>query len=210
MMGFQLSLVLLAFAVSLDNFSTGFTYGLRKMQIPLKSIVIIGLCSGISLFVAMIFGHFLHGFLHPKVANRFGGVILILIGAWVIFQFFRPEREEEQREKTVFNLEIRSLGVVIQILRKPTSADFDHSGTINGIEAFMLGVALSLDAFGAGIGAAMMGYSPYILSLLVALMSLLFVSSGMKLGKAFSYLNWLQKVTFLPGVLLILIGIMKF
>ena len=35
------SFLLLAFAVSLDSFSVGFTYGLRKLKIPFKAILII-------------------------------------------------------------------------------------------------------------------------------------------------------------------------
>lgn len=211
LMGYQLSLLMLAFAVSLDNFSAGFTYGLRKMKIPIKSVIIIGICSGFSLFIACLFGNILQSFLEPTFANRFGGVILILIGIWVLYQFFRQEKEEnDTSEKVVLNLEIRSLGVVINILKKPTSADFDNSGTINGIEAFMLGVALSLDAFGAGIGASMLGYAPIHLSISVAVMSILFVAVGLKLGKMFSHLNWMQKISFLPGILLILIGLFKF
>ncbi|MGE6259319.1 sporulation membrane protein YtaF [Heyndrickxia sporothermodurans] len=210
-MGFQLSLLMLAFAVSLDNFSAGFTYGLRKMKISVKSVMIIAIFSGFSLYVACIFGRILQSFLQPEMANRLGGIILILIGAWVLYQFFRPEKEANiNNEKVVLNLEIRSLGVVINILKKPTSADFDNSGTINGIEAFMLGLALSLDAFGAGIGAAMLGYSPINLSLSVSIMSFLFVTGGLKLGKMFSHLNWMQKISFLPGILLILIGVLKF
>ena len=50
-------------------------------------------------------------------------------------------------------------------------ADFDKSGTITGVEAFMLGLALSLDSFGAGIGAAMLGFSPLYLSLAVSILS---------------------------------------
>lgn len=40
------SLLLLAFALSLDGFGVGITYGLRKMKIPLLSVLIISLCSG--------------------------------------------------------------------------------------------------------------------------------------------------------------------
>ncbi|RLQ97974.1 sporulation membrane protein YtaF [Falsibacillus albus] len=207
-MEFSLSLLLLALAVSLDNFSTGLTYGLRKMHIPLKSIIIIACCSAASLLLAMLMGNIVGKFLSPNVANYAGGIILIFLGGWVLFQFFRPEKQQEN-EKTIINFEIRSLGVVIQILKKPTSADFDKSGTITGVEALMLGVALSLDAFGAGFGAAMLGYSPLILSVTVALMSMLFVTSGMKIGSIFSHVSWVQRMSFLPGLLLILIGILK-
>ena len=109
----------------------------------------------------------------------------------------------------IINLEIKSLGLVIHILKKPMSADFDKSGTITGVEAIMLGLALSLDAFGAGIGAVMLGFSPGYLALAVALLSSLLVFLGIKLGSYLSQITWLQRFSFLPGILLIIIGVWK-
>lgn len=209
-MGFSLSLLLLAIAISLDSFSTGVAYGLRKMRIPYKSLLIIALCTAISLLIAMFAGSIIVQVLSPTAANRIGGIILIMIGAWVIFQFFRTEKgPHEQVEKLVVNWEIKSLGIVIHILKKPTRADFDLSGTITGIEALLLGAALSLDAFGAGIGAAMLGYSPWMLAGSAALMSAIFLKTGLQIGNIFSKTNWIQHFAFMPGVLLILIGILK-
>ena len=211
---FQLfSLLLLAFALSLDSFSVGFTYGLRKMVLPLKSVLIIATCSAISLMIAMSIGHGLEKILSPSITASLGGFILIALGAWVLYQFFRPEKEKDsdllEHEKLIVNFEIRSLGIAINILKKPMSADFDRSGTITGIEALMLGFALSIDAFAAGIGAVMLGFSPIYLAVSVAIMSSLFVLLGIKSGAFFHRFNWIQKFTFLPGVLLIIIGIWK-
>src|SRR5699024_11112507 len=136
------SLIILAFALSLDSFSAGLAYGLRAIRVPLKSVCIIGLCSARSLSIAMLFGQLLDSFLSPVAANRFAGTILILIGTLALYQVFRPERPLTD-EKVLFKLEIRSVGVVINILKKPQQADFDQSGTITGLEAFVLGIALS-------------------------------------------------------------------
>lgn len=205
------SLLLLAFAVSLDSFSVGFTYGLRKVKIPLKSIITIAICSAGVLIVAMTIGEVLGEVLPEAIAGKLGGFILILLGAWILYQFFRPEQTESPKddEKTLINLEIQSLGIVINILKKPMSADFDRSGTITGIEAIMLGMALSLDAFGAGIGAAMLGFSPFALAIAAAIMSSTFVFAGMKAGIFLSGYSWVQKISFLPGLLLIIVGIFK-
>ncbi|KMJ57004.1 membrane protein [Bacillus sp. LL01] len=208
-----ISLILLAFAVSLDSFSVGLTYGLRKMHMPLRSISIIACCSAVSLLLAMLVGTILMNFLSPAFAETIGGSILILLGIWVLYQFFRASTADDTTsfvdERILFNLEIKSLGVVINILRKPTEADFDRSGSITGLEAFFLGIALSLDAFGAGIGAALLGYSPGLMAVSVAVMSSLFVITGIKLGRVFSTVSWINKFSFLPGVLLIVIGIIK-
>jgi putative sporulation protein YtaF len=209
---FQLfSLLILAFALSLDSFSVGFTYGLRKMVLPLKSMLIIASCSAVSMMLSVSIGHGLERVLSPKVTAALGGVILIALGAGVLYQFFRPEKEKElqEHEKTIVNFEIKSLGIAINILKKPMSADFDNSGAITGIEALMLGFALSLDSFGAGIGAAMLGFSPYYLALAVAVMSSLFVFLGIKSGSLLHRFEWVQRFTFLPGILLIIIGIWK-
>ena len=207
-----LQIVFLAFAVSIDGFGVGMTFGMRKMKIPLKSIVVISICSAMSLGVAMLIGDFISQMISSGAAEKTGGIILILLGAWMVYQFFKPDKEpEEERyhEKIIFNFEIKSLGVVINILQKPMHADFDKSGTITGVEALVLGFALSLDAFGAGIGAAMIGISPLILAAAIAVMSLVFISSGLQCGKWLSNSRLVQQLTFLPGVLLIFIGIWK-
>jgi putative sporulation protein YtaF len=206
------SLLALAFAVSLDSYSVGFTYGMRKMSLPFKSIIIIACCSAITLLVAMGFGSIIVQFVSPSIAEKLGGLILIGIGAWVLYQVFRPEKQSDKSnstKETIINFEIRSLGIVIKILRKPTAADIDRSGTITGIEAVLLGVALSLDAFAAGIGAVLIGYSPWIMAISVAVMSCVFVTLGLRSGHLFAHYKWVEKFSFLPGLLLIILGIWK-
>ncbi|WP_440602464.1 sporulation membrane protein YtaF [Bacillus sp. GB_SG_008] len=204
------SLILLAFTLSLDSCSVGLTYGLRNVRIPLKSIIVIGICSAVVMILSMGIGHMIAQVFSPVLATRIGGLVLVAIGAWVLYQFFQSDKKEEApQEEKVWNLEIASLGLVIQILRKPTVADFDKSGTISGMEALLLGMALSLDSFGAGIGASLLGYSPFTMAGLVAVMSSLFLFIGMKAGTILSNMRWLQKLTFLPGILLIIIGIWK-
>ncbi|WP_078414004.1 sporulation membrane protein YtaF [Priestia abyssalis] len=206
-----LSLFLLAFAVSLDSFSVGLTYGLRNMFIPLKSIVIISLCSAASLICSMMLGKGIARFFSPEFTEKLGGFILVFLGAWVLYQFFRSDEavSAQKEEKMLWKLEIKSFGVVIHILKKPTAADFDQSGSITGIEALMLGLALSLDAFGAGIGAALLGYSPLYLAVIVVLMSSSFLLMGIRCGKALSRLKWMKAFSFIPGVVLIMIGIWR-
>ncbi|OLO27849.1 sporulation membrane protein YtaF [Alkalihalophilus pseudofirmus] len=212
------SLLLLALAVSLDSFGVGLTYGLRKMKLPFKSLLFIAFCSAASILIAMTFGNLIQRYLSPQFAESLGGIILIFIGAWALYQVFRParhgtdedERNQEQKkidDKVLINLEIKMFGLVIRILRKPMEADIDRSGTITGREAILLGVALSLDAFGAGIGAALIGFSPWLMALTVAVMSASFVTFGMKSGYRYSDTYFMKKFSFIPGLLLIILGV---
>ncbi|CAH1204611.1 putative sporulation protein YtaF [Paenibacillus auburnensis] len=226
------SLLLLAFALSLDGFGVGITYGLRKMKIPLLSILIISLCSGIVICVSMQVGVLLAKVVSPDAASMIGAVILVLMGCWSLVQMLmQKEREHSPQgaeaqpvplneesvnpagdwshKSAVFSLELRHLGVVIQILRTPSSADMDDSGSISSMEALILGIALSLDAFGAGLGAALLGFSPVPTSLMIALFSGTFLLLGMKTGLKLSGSFWMKHAAALPALLLIAMGIMK-
>lgn len=200
---------LLAFAVSLDSFMVGFTYGLRKMKLPLLSITIIGFVSFIVFFMSMMIGDFIASFMSPSIAEMFGGIILIIIGLWIIYQFFKTDNSSNHNDPIMLNFEIKTLGIVIQILRKPMTADMDRSGTISGLEAFFLGLALSVDSLGAGVGAAMLDFTPVFAAVAIGCTTSIFLAGGLKSGLLFSYWQWLQRLTFLPGIILILIGIFK-
>jgi putative Mn2+ efflux pump MntP len=250
-----ISLLALALALSLDGFGVGITYGLRRTKIPLLSIVVISICSGLVIALSMQVGVLLSHVVSPDAASIVGAVILIGIGAWSLLQLIRKRGKEQLEtdngmregagagtirsgaqssqealskgrnqvlaleleqsasggslERMVFTLELRKLGVVIQILRSPSKADMDNSGSISVQEAMWLGIALSLDAFGAGLGAALLGFPTLWTALVIALFSGAFLSLGMRVGLRFAALSWMRRLSVLPALLLMIMGIMK-
>ncbi|MRG87669.1 sporulation membrane protein YtaF [Salinibacillus xinjiangensis] len=208
-----LTLFLLSFAVSLDSFTAGFTFGLRKITIPIKSLISIGCVTAIVFLVAMLIGERLAAIFSPHIADLIGGVLFIGIGLWVVYQFVRDHRKNSETASDtnafIFKWEIKSLGIVIQILKNPNRADMDSSGDIKGIEAIILGTALSLDAFGAGIGAAIFGFTPILTAAFTATMSSLFLFIGTKSGYFLSRWKWIDKIAFVPGLILIMLGVLK-
>ncbi|MDT3425199.1 putative Mn2+ efflux pump MntP [Paenibacillus forsythiae] len=233
------SLLLLAFALSLDGFGVGITYGLRKLKIPLPSILIISLCSGVVMCVSMQVGVLLAQVVSPHSASLVGAVIILIMGCWSLVQLVMQKDEEKTEEESggvpgdgqndspaslagvdgasgeepeksaVFSLELRRLGIVIQILRTPSSADMDKSGSISPVEALVLGTALSLDAFGTGLGAALLGFNPLWTSLVIALFSGSILLLGLHTGLRFAGTSWMKHASVLPALLLIAIGILK-
>jgi putative sporulation protein YtaF len=221
----MISLLILAFAVSLDGFGVGVMYGLRKIRIPFLSIGIISLWSGIIIFSSMQIGVWLTSFLQPAAAKRIGAVILIGIGIWALIQMVQQKHQDPeskatqpansaasdvlQKAKNIVYIELKWFGLVIQILRTPSIADVDKSGYISASEATLLGLALSLDAFGAGIGAALIGFTPVLTASVIALASGTFIAVGLRIGLRFAERLWMRKLSILPGCVLILMGIMK-
>ncbi|MGG1660444.1 MntP/YtaF family protein [Brevibacillus sp. NRS-1366] len=118
------------------------------------------------------------------------------------------EETHEEAERTVLS-QFRVFGVMIQILRDPAKADADRSGHIMGWEAVMLGLALSLDAFGAGISLTFLGYTPFLVALCIAVMGALLLAVGLALGRRAGKRKWLSRLTWLPPILLIFIGLVK-
>jgi putative sporulation protein YtaF len=213
-----ISLLLLAFAVSLDGFGVGVMYGLRKIRIPLLSIAILSLWSGIIIFGSMQIGVWMSSLMSVAVAKRIGAVILIGIGIWALIQMLQQKQQEpeelpkvtmEPSLKKILYIELKRFGLVIQILRTPSIADVDKSGNISASEATLLGLALSLDAFGAGIGAALIGYAPILTSTVIAFASGTFIAIGLRIGFHYAEMNWMKKLSIVPGCVLILMGIMK-
>src|SRR5690625_3285611 len=98
-------------------------------------------------------------------------------------------------------------GHIKSLLTSPQNPDKDNSGTISISEAFVLGTALALDAFGAGLGASMLGYSPLVTSVSIAVMSGVFIFTGMKVGYILSNFKFLSKLTLLPPIILVCIGV---
>jgi len=65
-----LAFVMLAVAVSIDSFSVGFTYGLRKLKLPFHSFVIIAICSAVFFLLAMSIGKVIEIFISPSSAEK--------------------------------------------------------------------------------------------------------------------------------------------
>lgn len=215
------------------------TYGMRRLRIPWTSIIVISCCSGLVIFLSMQLGNFLIQYVSPAAAQWIGSLILVGIGCWAILQMLRSSHEEDEQleqyeygspdapkdlhiveppqrateletePRQVVRIQLKSLGVVIQILKTPSAADMDRSGTISALEAAWLGAALSLDAFGAGIGAALLGYPSFMTAFTIAIFSGIFLRFGIHVGISFAGARWIGKLSFVPGFMLIIMGIIK-
>lgn len=212
-----LSSLVFAIALSIDGFGVGLSYGMRKIRIPWKSLLIISISSALALATSMIAGQLIASFLSESVADFLGGLALILVGCWLLLQGWSQRLTSKVISDpcdidalTIFKLNIPSLGLVVKILKEPSKADFDESGIISLNEAIFLGFALAMDALGAGLGAALMGLSSWFTPIVMAGAKFTLVSLGLYLGNHFILDRFRKNLGILPGVIIIALGIIQF
>ncbi|GBF35455.1 membrane protein, putative [Desulfocucumis palustris] len=207
-----LTLVLFALALNMDAFGTGVSYGVRKIKLPVTSVLIISMMSVAAITISMTAGNIISRAVSPAFAHRLGGVILLLIGLWVLIQSLTENRKQEfpdEEPVTVAQIRIKTLGLVIRVLREPHQADLDKSGTISTREALLLGAALAMDALGAGFAVSMLGFGVISTALMVGIGHLLLTYTGLHTGRSLGNTAWGSHLAALPGCILITLGLLK-
>jgi len=210
-----LTYILFALALNLDSFGAGVSYGARQIKVPILSLLIISLISVAAISISMLGGQVLLTMIPVRLAHQLGGVLLLVIGLWVLYQARRTEPQSESGndingDTRIYKIRIRPLGLVIQVLREPAKADLDSSGVISPQEALLLGTALAVDAFLAGFAVSMLGFSIGLTALVVGLGHFLLTYLGILAGHTLQASRLGRRLTALPGCILIMLGIIKF
>lgn len=124
-------------------------------------------------------------------------------------EFAPATRQAAVYPRLVTRIRIRSLGVVIQVLREPQMMDLNRSGVIETAEALALGAVLGLDALAVGLGASMSGYGFVALPVTVGVMKLVFLKGGELLGRGWMAELLRSRLALLPAAILILLGVSR-
>jgi putative sporulation protein YtaF len=201
------SVIMLGMAVSFDGFGVGFAYGLRRVHIPPLSLLIICISSALSVYTSMYAGSLAARLFSPQIASVIGGLMLMGVGLVIVRQSLQEGVMTAEIKKPRPGAEGKGISYLSGMLRDPQMADFDQSGAITGKEAMVLGVALAMDAFGAGFGAAMMGFAPIPTSLAVGGTKLVLISAGLWLGRRYSQNVSGERAAVFAGLALMILGI---
>ncbi|HEX3029522.1 MAG TPA: sporulation membrane protein YtaF [Clostridia bacterium] len=211
------SVSLLAMSLSLDALGVGIAYGLRRIKIPLLPKLVICFFSILYAGAALMLGKSLSMAIPPIAGKLIGITILLGMGVWIIIQALvkkeKPTLNEAyvNKEVTLIKIVIKSLGITIQVIKDPKEGDIDRSGTIDIKESVLLGLALSVDAIGVGIGSALAGFSSSLIPFAIGLFQLGFLYIGAYFGEKFALVGSINKkvLSLLPGILLISLAIIR-
>jgi putative sporulation protein YtaF len=202
----------LGLAVSADGFAAGMAYGVKKIKIPIFSLLVIALASALAVSISMFCGRGLAMGLSPELASRLGALTILVLGSYFVLQALGEKIStiDTEAEQPIISVSIKPLGIIVQILKEPARADFDCSGIISAREAFFLGLALALDAMGAGVGVAMAGLNIFYTVLAVGVLKFILVNLGLLVGAFFNQ-AWIKSLSaVISGLILIIIGISEF
>jgi putative sporulation protein YtaF len=212
------TIILLAISLSIDALGVGIVYGLRKIKIPLFPKLTICIFSIIYSGIALTLGKTLSNILPPHVSKLIGVTILSLMGIWIILQSLLKKENDGlhncntgNKNDPLLKIVIKSLGITIQVIRNPEGMDMDKSGIIDIRESLLLGFALSVDAIGVGIGSALAGFHSMIIPPAVGLFQLVFLYTGLYLGKKVTLFEKANKkfISVLPGILLLSLAFLR-
>ena len=204
--------ILLGVAVSVDGFVAGAAYGLKNIRIPLVSLSIVGVVSGIGAAIAMFFAYTVGKFMDTDLAVGIGATLLILLGIWNLFQQYLTKNVppfEAEGEITARKLTLSIGRLVISIVAKPETADVDRLGVISPLEAVFLGVAVGLDAMVGTFATALMGVLPLYTPLAIGLIHAVFCAAGCYSSKELLSDKVKARFPYLPGALLMVLGLLR-
>lgn len=201
--------LLLVTALSIDAFFAGFSYGVKRIRIPFLSLFIINGMSGVVLLLCLLFGRTVGGFLTEDGAAWISFFLLFIVGLVKLFDGclkYWIRKSEPSGKK--WNFHLFDAQFILTVYADPDRADADKGGVLSAGEAVSLGVALSIDSAGAGIGAGVAFHSLLLPLLLSLVLGIIAVRSGGSLGKKVAQC-FSRDLSWVSGLLLILLAFTK-
>jgi putative sporulation protein YtaF len=187
-----LSSLIFTFSANVDNLAVGVAYGIKNLKISLLKSALVAFMSCLGTFGAMLFGRAIYHLLPKHFTNSIGSIILICLGIWSLYEAIKSNLNKNCYE---------------QVIDKPEIVDADKSGTIDTKEALILGLVLTVNNIGMGIGASITGINVILTSILTFIFSFIFIPSGVYFGRKYLSNAMGKFASILSGVIIILLGI---
>ena len=176
--------ILLALSASIDALGLGITYGIKKTKMSKSGNLIIFTTLFCLSGLSVFIGHYISTLFSPVVSAILGASLLILLGIYNIFK--SPNNTS-------------------------TNFDTDGSNYIDAKDAFILGLAVAVDASCVSLGSGMIGIAGFILPFLMAVFHTFFVNCGnlvaTNIASRFTISSKL--LSNLSGIILIFIGFVR-
>lgn len=162
-------LIIFVISSNLDNLVLGLSYGLKGIHIGVASNLLIGLITLAGTVLSMALGNSLLQVLPVGLAGRLGSLAILLLGLYCMLRYLWSRQGMGPRSDWP--------------QENPEKYDKDQSKSIDPREAMALGVALTVNNMGLGVGAGVMGMGVAATSMGSCLCSVLCLYLGNRVGR---------------------------
>lgn len=205
-----LPIFLLAVSSNLDNVGVSASYGIRRVNIPFSSNLLIAFVTSTGTYLSMALGNAMTSYIDPNIASALGALIIGGTGLWILIRGWSPHDEEknDEAQQPQTNFSNQSLPIkILMILDHPFLADADFSGHISMNEGLLLALALTLNNLSNGIGAGLLSFNAVLTTSFVLILSIFTIWFGIQFGQ-YSGTHWFGKYSSrISGLILISVGI---
>lgn len=191
------SSLLFGVSASLDAFLVGITYGIRKIHISFLQNLAVSLITLAGTVLSIGLGMQIVPFFPQNAAACAGSGILIAMGLYYIIKFMTVRIKKCLDAKRMSESELSQ-----------TSLEKEKTAPVLSVrETVLLGLALSVNNMGIGVGASIAGLTLAPAAVMTLLFSVIFLLLGNSLGKT-RLLRMADKIADpLSGLLLIGLGV---
>lgn len=143
----------------------------------------------------------------PEFAARIvGAVLLAAVGLYVAVGGDSKKSQHNPQKKSK-----NALTVSAEILSNSAECDIDRSGVLDHIEAVLVGLALSADSFGAGIGAGVAGRAAFAVPLVCGVFQTIFLCIGEQFARKIGSIKPVRQkyLNLLSGSIMVITAVLR-
>ncbi len=193
-----ISSLLFALSANIDSFIVGMSYGIKKSDISLLKSIIISLVTLIGTIAAILLGTEISRFLPASSTSAVGCTLLIGLGLYYILKALFGFLVKKFRKTEVTSSEHTS---------EPSEKEAAQTTLLTMKEGLFLGLALSINNFGMGIGASITGLKLVPTAVISLIVSVIFLYAGNFIGKTKMPRISDQMADVISGLILVGLGV---
>jgi len=187
------SIILFAVSSNLDNLIIGVSYGIKKIRIPFLSNFLIAVMAFAGTFLSMLCGERITQWLPVGLANAVGSVMIIVIGLIGLIKYLCSRKRGTQHN-------------VQWPINEPEKYDKNSDKTLELKETVSLGIALTVNNIGLGVGASMSGLSVFGTAVMSSVFCMGLMLLGNYIGKRCASKRFEKYSEVISAVIIILLG----
>lgn len=186
-----ISALLFGISANIDTLVLGFSYGIKKQHISLKTNLLISLITLAGTLLSIGLGLRLASFLSSQAAQIAGSLLLIGLGLYYCLKYMHQILHCRRKRDSILAASL------------PLTADT----ALSARETLVLGITLTVNNAGMGIGASFAGIHFFLTSTVTFVLCALFLIIGNRLGARFALPFCQQWADLLSGLIIIALGV---